>query len=75
MILSLNDKFYFFYYLGLSFLPVREDRQNDLYFFSRNIGLLLLLFGSRPLVRVGGILFIFVTKRFSNGKILLCYKK
>lgn len=25
-------------------------------------------------MRVGGILFIFVTKRFSNGKILLCYK-
>nr|DAH56428.1 MAG TPA: hypothetical protein [Caudoviricetes sp.] len=37
--------------------------------------MLLLLFGSRPLVRVGGILFIFVSKRFSNGKILLCYKK
>lgn len=32
-----------FLYLRIEFLPVREDRQNDLYFFSRNIRFVIIV--------------------------------
>lgn len=66
-IFSLNDKFHFFCYLGLSFLPVCEDRQNDLYFFRVNIRFVIIVIWLPSARESRRDFHIFVTKRFSYG--------
>lgn len=57
----MNNEFHFFLLFRIELLPVREDRQKDLHFSEKHeVCYYVVILVSRPLVRVGGILYLCV---------------
>lgn len=62
----MNNEIHFLLF-RIEFLPVREDRQNDLYFFRVNIRFVIIVIWLPSARESRRDFHIFVTKRFSYG--------